>query len=124
MDLIAFNKSFPTVMLGREQRVYVGRGGSVHVKLGVGRGGRSMGKGEKGGCVGEGRWMGGCGCKESKLTKLILRIVCSVTLTAQSTHHIDASMVTMVYLIVPNDRVTPCANLHPCKCITMDIVVL
>lgn len=45
MDLIAFNKSFPTVMLGREQWVYVGRGGSVHVKWGVGRGGRSVGNG-------------------------------------------------------------------------------
>ena len=68
--LIAFNKSFPTVMLGREQRVHVRRGGSVHVKWGVGRGGRSMGKGEEGGCMGKGRWMGGCGCKESKLDKV------------------------------------------------------
>ena len=41
-----------------------------------------------------------------------------------ATHHIDPSMVTVVYLIVPNDRVTPCANLHPCKCVAMDIVVL
>ena len=40
------------------------------------------------------------------------------------THHIDAAMVTMMNPIVPNDGVAPCTNLHPSKCVAMNIVIL
>lgn len=39
-------------------------------------------------------------------------------------HHINATMETMVDLVISNDRVAPRSDLHPSQCIAMDVVVL
>lgn len=41
-----------------------------------------------------------------------------------STHHIDSSVQAMMYLVVPDDGVTPSTYLHPSQRVAVDIVVL
>lgn len=43
---------------------------------------------------------------------------------SQLTHYVDSPVEAVMYLVIPDDRVTPCAYLHTRQRVAMDIIVL